>query len=296
MGNYENYDFWNSLQGNNQCFVNYYNRLLDIASACFVWDGLPESIDTVFLESTLTKNGFALVFKDEVTEEYLGLPAILQSDFDVYGYPRLRTAYGVNGQYQKTGLTNKDSVLIYDTVNRNIITNVLANYAYRLMNCERTVDVNVMAQKTPILVTCDQKKRLSLKNAFAQFFGNAPVIYGTKGFSKDDFSTLDIKAPFVADKLQEMKAQIWNEALTYLGIPNIVYNKAERITTDEVNRSMGGTFAGRYTRQRTRELATARMNQLFDFECKVEFNGEIDRATRAFIEDDIQSTGIGGEE
>ena len=42
-------------------------------------------------------------------------------------------------------------------------------------------------------------------------------------------------SPYVADKITEYKKEIWNEALTYLGINNISVQKKERLTESESN-------------------------------------------------------------
>ena len=41
--------------------------------------------------------------------------------------------------------------------------------------------------------------------------------------------------PYVTDKVTEYKKEIWNEALTYLGINSISINKKERLTENESN-------------------------------------------------------------
>ena len=46
---------------------------------------------------------------------------------------------------------------------------------------------------------------------------------------------INTEAPFIADKVMDYKKEIWNEALTYLGINNIMISKKERLITDEAN-------------------------------------------------------------
>lgn len=71
--------------------------------------------------------------------------------------------------------------------------------------------------KTPILLLADEKTKLSMINAYAQYDGNKPVIVGKKGqFSKEDFDSIDTHVDFQADKVQDYKRVIWNEVLTFL--------------------------------------------------------------------------------
>ena len=96
-----------------------------------------------------------------------------------------------------------------------------------------------------------------------QYDGNKPVIKGVKGLNPNAFTVLKTDAPYVADKLYQLKTQIWNEALTYLGISNINITKKERLITDEVTRNQGGTIASRYSRLQARREACKKINEMF---------------------------------
>ena len=65
--------------------------------------------------------------------------------------------------------------------------------------------------------------------------------------------------------------QIWNEALTYLGISNNNTQKKERMITDEVVRNMGGTIASRYSRLSPRKKACKLINKMFGLNIDVRF-------------------------
>ena len=41
--------------------------------------------------------------------------------------------------------------------------------------------------------------------------------------------------PYIVDKISDYKKEIWNEALTYLGINNVARDKKERLTENESN-------------------------------------------------------------
>ena len=69
----------------------------------------------------------------------------------------------------------------------------------------------------------------------------------------------------------DLKNQIWNEALTYLGISNVSYQKKERLISDEVSRSMGGTVASRYTRLDMRQQACEKINKMFGLDIWVDY-------------------------
>lgn len=252
--------FWESAIMNNSTFRQYYNRLVELSISMFEWKNLPDSVDPRFLELTLFTDGQAVFFEDEVMG-YLALQNAMGGGFDVYRIPTNRRAYAVNG-YQKQ-LDENDSVIIY---NNYLHTNSMLDvqmFAKRLYNLDRAIDVNANAQKTPILLLCDDSERLTLENMYMQYDGNKPVIKGVKGLNPNAFTVLKTDAPYVADKLYQLKTQIWNEALTYLGISNMNITKKERLISDEVTRNQGGTIASRYSRLQARREACKKINDMF---------------------------------
>lgn len=124
---------------------------------------------------------------------------------------------------------------------------------------------------------CEENQRLSYINLYKEYDGNAPVIKGTTGLDLEGFQVLKTDAPYVADKLYELKTNIWNEALTYLGITNITYSKKERMITDEVNRMIGGTLANRYSRLLARQQALDKINEMFDLNITVRYRDEVEQ-------------------
>ena len=257
MSRRKNRQFWESGLLNNATFRQYYNRLVELSISMFEWKNLPYTIDPRFLELTLFTDGQAVFFEDEVMG-YLCLQNILGGQFDVYRIPVDRRAYAVNG-YQKR-LDNTDSVIIW---NNYLHTNSMLDVQMFAKRLDRAIDVNANAQKTPILLLCDESERLSLENIYAQYDGNMPVIKSQKALNPNAFTVLNTDAPYVADKLYQLKTQIWNEALTYLGISNINITKKERLITDEVTRNQGGTIASRYSRLQSRREACKKINEMF---------------------------------
>lgn len=285
--------FWESAIMNNSTFRQYYNRLVELSISMFEWKNLPDSVDPRFLELTLFTDGQAVFFEDEVLG-YLALQNAMGGGFDVYRIPTKRRAYAVNG-YQKQ-LDENDSVIIY---NNYLHTNSMLDvqmFAKRLYNLDRAIDVNANAQKTPILLLCDDSERLTLENMYMQYDGNKPVIKGVKGLNPNAFTVLKTDAPYVADKLYQLKTQIWNEALTYLGISNMNITKKERLITDEVTRNQGGTIASRYSRLQARREACKKINEMFGLDIWCDYREdfqEIDIDNDTII-GDPNSDGEGG--
>ena len=225
---------------NQRTYLQYVNRLTELSISMFNWKNLPDTIDARFLELALYNDGMAVFFKDEVMG-YLGLQVMIGGDLDVYRIPITRTAFAQNGYQIK--LDPNNSVIIFNNMlHTNSILDV-QEMSKRLYEIQRTIDVNVIQQKTPKIITCTENQRLVMKNLYAQYLGNEPFIFGDKNLDLSGIKTFDTTSPYVADKLYDLKSQYWNEALTYLGISNVNTVKKERMITDEVQRNLGGTIA-----------------------------------------------------
>lgn len=271
MGRRNKYNglFGESAIMNNATYIQYFNRLVELSVSVFEWQGLPETVDPRYLELHLFQNGSMVYFRDEVMGD-LCLDCITNGQFDVYGNPISRRAYSSYNQYQKT-LNESDSVIIWNNYLRQPSVLDVKMFAKRLYNLDRIIDVNANAQKTPVLVQGTEKQRLTLVNLYKEFDGNAPFIFGDKNLDLNSLRAISTNAPYVADKLYQLKTQIWNEALTYLGISNLNIQKKERMITDEVQRNQGGTIASRYSRLEARREAVDKINRMFGTDISVDY-------------------------
>lgn len=255
--------------------MKYYEHLMQLAMTMFKWENLPETVDERYLELGLFEKGQMLFFKDDEIG-YLALNCTNGGQLDLYRNPIVRRAYASNGYNTWRDKTN--SVIIYNNYLRQNSILGIRQYAQRLADIEGAIDVNCKAQKTPVMIVCDENQRLSLLNLYMQYDGNQPFIFGEKGLNAKDVKALVTGAPFVADKLYQIKMQIWNEALTSLGISNISYQKKERLVSDEVVRNMGGTIASRYSRLEMRRQAADRINKMFGLDISVDFREDFREA------------------
>lgn len=272
--NKQNEQYFRSLLENNWSYLQYEDMLTEIALSRFDWQGLPDTIDQRYMERALLFQGKALYFKDEVMGD-LALKVTLNSKFNVYGIPTLRQAYGENGYTTKR--TPNNSVIIWNNMNHKPTFPIITNFAMRLYDLDRTIDVNARTQKTPMLVVCEENERLSLENLYTQYDGNRPVIYGTKGLNPDSLKVLKTDAPYVSDRLYQLKVNIWNEAMSALGVANVSQMKKERMVSSEINNLMGGTLAQRYSFIQARQEAADEINKMFGTDIKVVFrDGDMD--------------------
>lgn len=263
---------WPSAHINNQTYIDYYQRLMEFAINMFEWRNLPPTVDERFLELTLYEKGYCLYFNDEVVGN-LALTCTIGGMLDVYRIPTERRAFAVNG-YNKI-CTSQDSVLIFNNYLHTPTILTIELFARRLYEIERTIDVNVKAQKTPTLVLASEQQRLTMKNLYMQYDGNEPFIFGDKDMEFDGIKCLKTDAPYVADKLQVLKHQIWNEALTFCGIENSNQDKKERLVADEVGSNYGNIEAQRNVMLNTRRQAADKINRMFGTNIEVGFRSSL---------------------
>lgn len=263
-----------SAKVNRLTYNYYYNRLLELSISMFDWKNVPDSIDVRFLEMALFQDGLAVFFKDEDMGEFLGLRCAVGGRLNVYNIPTERKAYA-SGGYHKN-LTIDNSVIIYNNYIHTNAVDTVDMFANKLWDLDLSVQVNCKAQKTPVVIKCSESQRLSLLNAYQKFDGNQPVIFADKDFNTDAFSAIRTDAPFVADRIYQLKCDTWNEALTYLGIPNVNTQKRERLISDEVERQQGGTMASKYSRLNARKDACKLINKMFGLDIDVEYREGIE--------------------
>lgn len=258
---------------NETAYYMYYNRLRDYALSMFEWTGLPPSINERFLEVKMFHDGRILFFKDD-TMDYLALP-FTYGQLNVYNEPTTYTAFSVN--YSK-GYDLDTAVPIWGNFSRTSIEPIVREFAKRLYWVERGLDINIRQQKFPYLILAEESQRTTMMNAYEQYEGNEPFIFGNKsGFDKEAFQVLNTPAPYVADKLMEYKHNLWNEAMTFLGIGNAKQDKKERLVSDEVSANDEQITSSRYIMLQARQLACEKINEMFGLNVSVDFKLNIEQ-------------------
>lgn len=228
---------------NDQTYLDYKHRLKKIATSIFEWKNLPDSMDSEYIEYCLYALGQCAFLK---TEEYgfINTKATINGNLNLYGLPTALNCYSYGSvQYNRNVYYGGDStdentecILVKNTQDRNPIPTVttLELFAYRLYQAERTADVNVQNAKRSRLILTNENQRLTMENLFRQYDSNVPYIFGdTENFKKGSVESLDISSAFIGSDIMKYKKEIWNEALTFLGVDNFS-EKKERLVTEEV--------------------------------------------------------------
>ncbi len=254
---------------NDHTFTDYYYRLMLLARSVFKWENLPDTINEKWIEKFLFHHGKCVVYEDSK----LGLMVAECNDngaVNNYGEPVKVSPFGV-GIAHRTLTPGKDCVVIRNNDEMLPTAYTLRLFAYRLAEISRTIDVNIKAQKTPVLVTGSDKQMKSLTTIYNQYDGNKPVIFGDKSMEGlEMFKVLITAAPVVFPELQVQKATIWDECLTFLGINNANTEKRERLITDEVSANNVHIDLSAECFLKARQRAADEMNKLFGTSCKVD--------------------------
>lgn len=263
---------------NDKTLFDYQDRLRMLATSLFSWEGLDDVAGTGasrFLEQVLFEDGRACFVNDSELG-YMALRCNPNDKYNVYNLPIRVTAFSF--QYNKQ-FAFDDIVYIMNNEIQKPTLMALELFCYRLYETERTIDVNLIAQKTPVLIEGDSKSILTLKNVYMQYSGNVPFVFGNKQFDiSNKLNVLKTDAPYIVDKLDVHKHQIFDDALTLLGIDNANTDKKERLITNEVesNEQLINYYLNCW--YKTRKRACDEINKKF-------FNG--DKKVKVVLNKDI---------
>lgn len=247
----------------------YLQQLLNIASTIIEWDGLPPEIDTRFLEVTLISKATGCVFIDDEAQVPVFAKYTCEKEKNIYNMPKQWRAYATGG-YQYRGLNASNSVLVFNNYLKTPTLPILEIYAMRLADLQRTIDVNLRAQKKPVCISGPREQTLSLKNLYNQITDNEYAVFVSDNLNQNALSVLPAGVPYIADKLQAQKEKLFNEALEAIGVYS-ASTKRERENQIESAAGAGGADACRYTMLAARRKAAEEMNRLFGWNVSVHY-------------------------
>ena len=249
-------------------FLDLFQRMINIANSVFLFDNAPKSIDPLWINNKLLRNGSIAFFEDDVLKEsdpenaLYALPYEVIGKRDLYGNPVKIKCRGQNG-YQSKILDRSEYVIMYDNTALMPLLFSIRQLAMRIARCDRTVDININQQKTPRILKSSNNNMLSIKqfNERVEEYEEAIITY--QDLALEDLEMVLNPAPFVADKVTEIKEKLWKEFYNLVGVSNVDIEKKERLISDEVINSMGGNMIGRYSRFIPRQQAIDEINQKF---------------------------------
>lgn len=236
-----NASFEDAILTNSQTYIDYLERMKKIALSMFEWVNLPPTMSSRYLELCLYYKGQAALLYDE-DYGFINTQAADSGYINIYGLPtkincfsysynKMRELYVPNTNLP----AEEECILVMNNYQRIPTASTISLYAERLCDAQRACDINVKAQKTPVLLLTDKNQELTLRNIYAQYDGNSPVIYGDKNLlNEKPIDSISTQAEFVANDLRQYMQGIWNDFLCFIGINNLS-EKKERLITSEAN-------------------------------------------------------------
>ena len=259
----------NSQLTNMKTYLMYRQEMLTLAENVFEFKNLPEFIDVSYLNRTLLRNGSIAFFKDEVLG-VIALPYDVIGNFDIYGRPLTIMARAANGTYYKK-LSRDEFVIMYDNNGRYPIYMDICQMAERIALSKRTIDVNIVQQRTPRIWKTSQDKKRTLEDLLSDIDGLEEKVVTYESIDIDDMNCILEPAPFVADKIDDHLDKEWAEFYRLIGVANLIEQKKERMIKDEMSASQGGTIASRFSRFEPRKRAIDEINKKFGVNIEVSY-------------------------
>lgn len=231
---------------NDATYVDWLERLKAVATSIFQWENLPDTMDERQIELTLFQFGQCAFLKDEMYG-LINTKATSGGKINIYGLPTMLNCYAYtyhtirknwSGIVPETDSPEdlEDAILVLNNWGRYPTVASIMLYCMRLTDVQRAIDTNVKMQKYPYIISTSTNNRMTMQNMYDQLDGNYPAIFMDKDFDINGIKPLATEAPYVTDKLNDYKIEIFNEALSFLGINNM-YRKKERLITDETDQN-----------------------------------------------------------
>ena len=276
----------NSQLSNFKTYQMYLRQLLTLAENVFEFDGLPEFIDVSYLNKELLRKGSIAFFKDEVMG-LIALPYNNIGTLDVYGRPQTIQVIARNGYTRK--LSKGEFVIMYDNNGRYPLYADILQYAERMALNKRVIDINITNQKVARIWLAKTGKEKTVQDMMNRIDGMAEKVFAYDNINLDEISGILNPVPYVADKIDLHLEKEWNEFLRLIGVANLTEQKKERLITDELASSQGGTIASRYSRFQPRKKAVEEINKKFGLNIKVRYYDGIPSSEKEseVIENDI---------
>ena len=259
----------NSQLCNYNTYMLYRREMVSLAENVFEFKNLPTFIDVAYLNSTLLKQGSIAFFKDDVLG-VIALPYDVIGSLDIYGRPKQIMARAFNGRYFRK-LNEGEFVIMYDNNGRYSLYLDILQMAERISMNKRTIDINIVHQRTPRIWKTSQDKKKTLEDMINNIDGMEETIATYDSIDIDDMNVVLAPAPYVADKIDLHLDKEWAEFYRLIGIANLTEQKRERLIRDEMSASLGGTIASRFSRFEPRKRAIDEINERWGLNIEVSY-------------------------
>ena len=242
----------------------FYMYFFNLVTNIFKWKNLPDTCDGPYIEAMLSfrgKNAF-------VNDKNYGLmsPQCVFKKIDWYGRP---TAIDCMANEYTASFNSPDEFVIVRNTSNYIPTFLYIDYfVNQIISIKEIADINVNAQKTPVVFSGTREQRELLKGEFEKYDGNSWYIFLEEN-AVGKIGCVNTNAPYIADKLNDLIKYYTDMFLTFIGLNNANGTfKRERSLMDEVtanNEVIGLTVESMLL---ARQKACDEINEKFSEELK----------------------------
>lgn len=254
---------------NSSAYIEWFDRLSNIAKSIFKWEGLPETVDSRFLEKLIFKYGKAGIYDNK---DY-GIVCTQISPANQLNIYDLPTLYLAHSRAWHEFVPFEKMVVIRNNINETPTIQAVERYAYKLANIERAIEKNIEAQGYSYLIKCDKNNEMTIRNLIAEHDTGAPIIFGSKGLNIE-VDELNITPPLVADRLIDIYHSTYNECMRFFGVPSAGDDKKERVQSAEVDALNSEVSINVETQLKFRKEACEQLNKMFGTNATVKLYNE----------------------
>ena len=267
-----------TLQKSGNLLAGYFRRYLaQRLFAIFDFKNAPETWDLDYLKYTLICFGYAAVIR---TDAFGVIPqACGIGGYNVFYRPT--RAIIANPLFDKTYdlLIGKQCELIRISPDWRGFADLIGHHADLLALTVSSIISNLFNTKLSYVFSSETKATAeSFKAMFDRISSGDPAVFTDKSLFREDGSPnwaafqQDLKSTYIVDKLQEAERTILNAFYSDIGIPNVPFEKSERLTTNESEIYSYANMCLADSWLRTLKETTARVNQMFGLSISVDYN------------------------
>lgn len=166
--------------------------------------------------------------------------------------------------------------MLYNDMSAYPVADVIAMHAYSLAQMRISRDINIIANRTPVIVSSNSEQALTGKNVMKQIIDGIPFIHLKKGvYGNENIQSLKTDAPIMFNELNSAMRWEISDALTYLGVDSFYSDKKERSITGETSGNNGEVEMNRNSCLMRRKRSCEQINRLFGLNLDVKFRSEI---------------------
>lgn len=261
----------------------YLNWILDLCLLRYEWTGLPDTCSERFLETSLATTGSAtLAFEMETPNLIMSLQAGAYSQYNAYNDPVLWWAMGMGTSERKFFEVQRgvNGVFIWDRYSRLCFWPKLTRLAAKLTRYSRAEDVNLFQQMTPYIVTAPDEKVLDIQTVLGAIGVGQPAIVGYEGLAdtiSKGINVLQTGVEWKGEQFQRGALGVWSEIFRLIGIPHVMFEKTERMNTDETQTAYAPARMMLDDGLKARKIACEEWNR--------SYGGNIDVRVNPFVEE-----------